>query len=93
MADPSSEFKVKGLGYKEASHFLRNIGFSDVSILDRHVLRFLFETGVLPQIKTLTPRRYMEVEEVLGRISETLSLKRGELDLYIWYIRTGKVLK
>ena len=30
---------VKGMGYKEASHFLRNIGFDqDLAILDRHIV-------------------------------------------------------
>ena len=33
---------IKGLGMKEASHFLRNIGLgADVAILDRHILKNL----------------------------------------------------
>jgi len=38
---------VRGLGWKEASHFLRNIGFRDLAILDRHILRNLLDQGVL----------------------------------------------
>ena len=33
---------IKGLGYKEASHFLRNIGLGEsLAILDRHILKIL----------------------------------------------------
>ena len=33
---------VKGIGYKEAGHFSRNIGFTqDLAILDRHILKNL----------------------------------------------------
>src|SRR5262245_30796407 len=30
---------IKGIGYKEASHYLRNIGFRGYAILDKHILR------------------------------------------------------
>jgi len=32
---------LTGLGYKEAGHFLRNIGSGKIAILDRHILRNL----------------------------------------------------
>ena len=32
---------IKGIGLKEASHFLRNIGYKDLAILDRHILKNL----------------------------------------------------
>ena len=32
---------IKGYGYKEASHFLRNVGITDFAILDRHILKNL----------------------------------------------------
>ena len=38
---------IKGLGYKEASHFLRNIGFKGYAILDKHVLRCLAELKII----------------------------------------------
>jgi len=53
---------VKGLGYKEASHFLRNLGFKGLAILDRHILRTLTELGVLNEFpKILNRRRYLEI--------------------------------
>ena len=39
---------VKGMNYKEATHFLRNIGVSDnLVILDRHILNFMKDMGIL----------------------------------------------
>lgn len=84
---------IYGYGYKEASHFLRNIGFEDVAIVDRHIYRFLIETGLVKQRKTLTKKAYLECEEALLKISDKLGLSMAELDLYIFYIKTKKVLK
>lgn len=85
---------VKGLGYKEASHFLRNIGYNDVAIIDRHILRFLEGKQLIKEIlKTLNKTTYMEIEILLSVIADRLDLTLGELDLYLWYIKTGKVLK
>jgi N-glycosylase/DNA lyase len=84
---------VKGLGYKEASHFLRNVGYRDVAIIDRHILKFLQSRGLIEISKTLTKRKYLEFERLLSAIADKLSLTLAELDLYLWYIVTGKVLK
>jgi len=93
LADPKSEFKIKGFGYKEASHFLRNIGREDVAIIDRHIYRFLTENGLFPEVKTMTPKRYLEAEEALAGVCSELGITQAELDLYIFYIKTKKVLK
>ena len=84
---------VKGLGMKEASHFLRNIGYGDVAILDFHIIDILVEEGLIERPKTLTPKRYLEIEEVLKKLGEEVDLNLAELDLYLWYLETGKVLK
>ena len=84
---------IYGYGYKEASHFLRNVGFDDVAIIDRHISRFLFEKGLVKPRKTITRKVYLECEEALSKITEELKLTQGELDLYIFYIKTKKVLK
>lgn len=83
---------VKGLGWKEASHFLRNVGFKNVAILDRHVLRALHEHGIIDSAK-LSPKRYLEIEGKLGRLCGKTRLSQGELDLFLWFLKTGKVLK
>ncbi|MCX8162222.1 MAG: N-glycosylase/DNA lyase [Candidatus Bathyarchaeota archaeon] len=84
---------VKGFGYKEASHFLRNVGFEDVAIIDFHILNLLTRYGIVEKPKTLTPRRYREIESILRFIASKLNISLGELDLYLWYMETGKILK
>jgi N-glycosylase/DNA lyase len=85
---------VKGLGWKEASHFLRNVGYLDVAIIDRHILSNLREHGVIPDDKRgLTKRRYLEYEGILQRMADDLEMSLGEMDLYLWYRKTGEVLK
>ncbi len=84
---------IKGIGYKEASHFLRNVGYKNVAIIDRHILNVLSENGIIKKPKTLTKRRYLEIEKKLEEIAERVNLSLAELDLYLWYMKTRKVLK
>lgn len=84
---------IKGVGYKEASHFLRNLGFNDVAIIDFHILDLLEDHALITKPKTLTKRRYLYIEESLRMIAKKLDIGLGELDLYLWYHETGKILK
>jgi N-glycosylase/DNA lyase len=85
---------VGGIGWKEASHFLRNVGFDDVAILDRHILALMREHGLIERVpRTLTKRRYLEIEEKLRGLAEKVGLSLAELDLYMWYLKTGSILK
>ncbi len=84
---------VKGVGYKEASHFLRNIGFKNLSIIDFHIIDLLARYGLIKRPRSLTRKRYLEIEELLRRISEELGISLAELDLYLWYMETGRILK
>ena len=84
---------IKGIGPKEASHFLRNIGYTDFAILDFHIINVLSRHGLIEKPKTLTKRRYLEIEELLRKIAGEADLNLAELDLYLWYMETGKVLK
>ena len=84
---------VKGFGYKEASHFLRNIGFDDYAIIDFHIIDILVEYNLIKKPKTITRKKYLEIEKILKKIAEKLDLSLSELDLYLWYMKTGKILK
>ena len=84
---------IKGLGYKEASHFLRNIGYKNLAIIDFHVVDVLVRYGLIKKPKTLTKRKYLEIEDVLKKIADRVGLSLAELDLYLWYMETGVVLK
>lgn len=86
--------RVKGLGYKEASHFLRNVGYDNVAILDRHILRIMHEEELLPEVpSSLTRRRYLQLEQILEGLTRQVDLTLAKLDLYLWYMQTGEVLK
>ena len=84
---------IKGLGLKEASHFLRNIGFKNLAIVDFHIVDLLVKEGLIEKPKNLNEKRYIEIENVLLEIARKAKLSLAELDLYLWYIETGKVLK
>lgn len=85
---------VRGLGYKEGSHFLRNVGFRGYAILDKHVLARLVEFGVLENDKPpSTKKRYIEREEKLRDFARSIDIDFDELDLLLWYTKTGEILK
>lgn len=85
---------VKGLGYKESSHFLRNVGYQDVAILDRHIIRAMHESGLIDhESNSLNASQYVAFEKILSKICKKLKLSQSQLDLYIWYIQTGMILK
>jgi N-glycosylase/DNA lyase len=85
---------VRGLGWKEASHFLRNIGHRDLAILDRHILRNLIRAGVLREVpRTLTPRHYLEIEKKFRRFCSRIGIPMDEMDLLFWSMETGMILK
>jgi len=87
--------EVDGFGYKEASHFLRNIGRGeDLAILDRHVLRNLVRHGVLPRLPaSLSPRRYLAIEAKARALADHLGVSLGALDLLLWSRETGEIFK
>jgi len=85
---------INGYGYKEASHFLRNIGFTELSILDRHILRRLVEYGVLDDVpKTLTRKRYLDIEQRMFDFADRIGIPIDHLDLLFWYMAAGEVFK
>ena len=86
---------VKGMGLKEANHVLRNLGFGEeIAILDRHILRNLQRLNVIEEIpKTLTEKKYYEIEKAMKKYSEYSGIKMDELDLVLRYKEAGEVFK
>ena len=84
---------VKGLGYKESSHFLRNIGFCELAIIDFHIVDLLVDEGLIKRPKSISKKKYLEIEQTLKIIGGRTRLSQAELDLYLWFIQTGQVLK
>ena len=85
---------VKGLGYKEASHFLRNTGFRGLAILDKHILSSLVEFGVIKENRPPKNRKeYIEIERKMKNFAQEIEIDMDELDLLLWSRKTGKILK
>ncbi len=87
--------KIDGLGYKEASHFLRNIGMGEeIAILDRHILRNLREIGVIEEIpESLSRTKYMQIEKQMIELARQIRIPVSHLDLLLWYKGTGEIFK
>jgi len=86
---------VRGLGYKEASHFLRNIGLGkDMAILDVHILKNLKDYGVIKEIPSgMSKKKYLFIEDKMRRFSQQLNVPMDELDLLFWSKATGEIFK
>ncbi|MBN2152309.1 MAG: N-glycosylase/DNA lyase [Candidatus Lokiarchaeota archaeon] len=84
---------VFGFGYKESSHFMRNVGYENVAIIDFHIVDLLSAHGLVQKQKGLGKRKYLEIEGVLRGIAGKAGLSLGALDLVLWFIETGKILK
>ena len=86
---------VKGISYKEASHFLRNIGLGEnFAILDRHILKNLKSLGVIQKIPdSLSRSRYYNIEMRMKKFSEKINIPVSHLDFVMWYKETGEVFK
>ena len=86
---------IKGMGLKEASQVLRNLGVGEnIAILDRHILRNLKELNIIDNIpKTITEKKYYEIEEKMRNYSKFCKIDMDELDLVLWYKEAGEVFK
>lgn len=86
---------IKGLGYKEASHFLRNIGLgSHIAILDRHILRNLVHFDVIQEIPaSISKAGYLEIEQKMSGFAHEIGIPLAHLDLLLWYKETGEIFK
>lgn len=85
---------VKGIGLKESAHFLRNIGYKNLGILDRHILKHLKLCQVIDEDSSISSeKKYLEVEEKFRNFAKKMNIKMDELDLLFWSYETGEILK
>lgn len=80
---------IKGIGPKQASHFLRNIGFSnDIAVLDVHILRYMNIQGVInEEYKSIgNLKLYEKLEEQLVKFLEFILAPIGYIDQAIWIV-------
>lgn len=86
---------VKGYGFKEAGHFLRNIGKSNnqIAILDRHILRNLKALNVIQEEQIKNRANYLELEQKFLAFSRQINIPIDELDLLFWSRENGEIFK
>jgi N-glycosylase/DNA lyase len=85
---------IKGIGYKEASHYLRNIGYFGYAILDKHILRTLCEYRVIESPEPPgAKKKYLAVEEKMRKFAADIKIDFDQLDLLLWSNKTGEMLK
>jgi N-glycosylase/DNA lyase len=85
---------VDGMSWKEASHYLRNIGYRDLAILDRHTLKNLVRCGVFGAVPNITGKaRYLAAGDAFKNFALWVGIPMDELDLYFWASEAGRILK
>jgi N-glycosylase/DNA lyase len=88
---------VVGFGFKEASHFLRNIGFGgNLAIIDRHIKNQLIKYGVIADdIKStsITKKRYYEIEEKMIQFAHKIKIPVDILDMLLIYTENKEIIK
>ncbi len=85
---------VRGLGWKEASHFLRNIGYQE-SGDSRPTHPEKSEASRSDQIhpENVDAKRYIAIERAFLKFSGAIGIPMDELDLLFWSRETGEILK
>lgn len=85
---------VNGYGLKETSHFMRNIGYEGLAILDRHILKHLVFCKVYNEIpKVSSEKQYLKVEKDFLNFAEKVGVPIDVLDILFWSYETGEILK
>jgi N-glycosylase/DNA lyase len=85
---------VDGMSWKEASHYLRNIGYRNLAILDRHTLKHLVRCGVFAEVPNIAGKaRYLDAGEGFKKFAAHVEIPMDELDLYFWASEAGLILK
>ncbi len=95
LTNNKSEYKIKGIGMKEASHFLRNTGKSnnELAILDRHVLRKMQELNLIQDISIKNKKDYLETENKMKEFAKSVNIPLDHLDLLFWKLESGRIFK
>lgn len=84
----------KGIGMKEASHFLRNTGHSGYCILDKHIRTTCHQLNILdnPDYPKNTDD-YLDKEQKIRTFCDNHDLDVDIFDLALWSYQTGHIAK
>ena len=81
--------EIAGLGPKQASLFLRNIGFAQyVAVLDVHVLAYMNWVGLTEKLFRSVPtiRKYETLEDAFIQHACSLGCSPDRFDLAVWVV-------
>lgn len=82
--------EVSGFGFKEAGHFLRNVGFRGLAIPDKHVLRRLDSLGLVSWGgKSVGAKLYRAAEAAMLRYAGVIGTDIDSLDALWWSRGSG----
>lgn len=86
---------IKGLSWKGASHFLRNIGYGDdFAIVSSYITKTLFELELIEEAELpKNKEKYFEQEEKVRELAEEVGINIQALDLVLWSMETGEIFK
>lgn len=86
---------VKGISWKGASHFLRNIGYGDsFAIVSSRITSKLHELDRVEDPGQPSNREeYLKAEEEMKKLSRETGIDVKALDLVLWSMETGKIFK
>jgi len=87
--------RVSGMGLKAASHFLRNMGVTDLAIIDTHILKYrvCFMPQYEQQCLPTSPANYLKLEEHFRVWAhETFNLTVAQADWLIWCFESGNAV-
>jgi N-glycosylase/DNA lyase len=86
---------VKGIGYKEAGHFMRNIGLGkNIVILDTHILKNLKQFNIIKDTPlSIGKKLYFHIEEKMRQFARDINIPLDALDLLFWSRQTGFIFK
>lgn len=85
---------INGIGMKEAGHFLRNIGYKNLAILDRHILNTLKQCNLFDEIPSIANKnKYLAIETLFLEFAIKVNIPIDELDLLFFSFQNGNILK
>jgi len=83
---------ILGIGCKEASHFLRNVGFKGFTILDKHVISMLNQMRCMVH-KPKSKKEYKEIEQKMIEFAKNINIDVDHLDFILWSYKSGEIFK
>ena len=80
---------INGIGPKQASHFIKNIGLSDnIAILDSHIIKYinLYDSNIVKSNNINTLSRYEFIENYFLTLVKKFIHSPAIVDQSIWFI-------